>query len=65
MNDKFVTITGLTVKHETDAALLVETADGEEVWLPLSQVEAVHNRDAPGAAAVEVARWIAERKGLL
>lgn len=56
-----------TIKHETDNALLVyDDASEEELWIPLSQVEAIHNRDRKtGVAELEVSEWIAKKKGLL
>ena len=55
---------GCTVKHETDKALLIIDADsGEELWLPLSQVEKILRR-TDGTAEVTMSDWIAEQKGL-
>lgn len=51
------------IKHETDRALLVRVEEtGEEVWLPLSQVEEVHHTKP--VATVVITDWIAEQKGL-
>ena len=51
-----------TIKHETERAMLVVVhATGEEVWLPLSQVDEIH-RESP--ARVVVSDWIAREKGL-
>jgi len=51
------------IKHETDSALLVCVQEtGEEVWLPLSQIESVHHTKP--TATVVVSDWIAEKKGL-
>lgn len=52
------------IVRETDAALLVRFAGGEE-WIPLSQVAdpddySVGDRDG----VISVTQWIAEQKGL-
>lgn len=46
------------VVHETDYAVLLDTADGE-VWLPFSQVEEI------GDGEWWVARWLAKEHGLI
>lgn len=46
--------------RETSAAWLVETADGEEVWLPKSQVEL-----DDGESVVRVPEWLAIEEGLV
>lgn len=53
-----------TIKKETEKALLViDTSSGEEVWLPLSQVEKIL-RSTDGTAEVTMSDWIAGQKGL-
>lgn len=50
--------------HETDnAVLVVDHATGEQLWLPLSQVESMH-RDGRGEGSIVVSDWIAKQKGL-
>ena len=50
------------ILRETDAALLLETPDGEEVWLPFSQIDRItRGKDFD---SLEVSTWIAEKKGL-
>lgn len=49
-------------KHETDNAVLIDV-DGEEVWLPLSQVESMHF-DGKGSGTIVISNWIAQQKGL-
>lgn len=60
-SNEYVDIEGLRIKHETDLAVLVETEDGEEVWIPFSQISAIHR----GEGLVVMTRWIARQKGLL
>lgn len=50
------------ILRETDAALLLETGDGDKVWLPFSQIEVIHRER--GCDRLEVTDWIAEKKGL-
>jgi hypothetical protein len=50
-------------ERETDAAVLI-VVDGEEVWLPLSQIESMHF-DARNEGTVRVASWLARKKGLI
>lgn len=55
--------TECTVKRETDNAVLIVHHDtGEEVWIPLSQVEEIH-RDRDGRGAITMSDWIARQKG--
>lgn len=54
-----------TVRAETDNAIKVLDHDtGEELWLPLSQVDKIV-RDRDGKGAVTMTNWIAIQKGLL
>ena len=54
-----------TFKNETDNAVLVyDHASDEEIWIPLSQVEAMH-RNQKGEGTIVVTDWIARQKGLL
>lgn len=49
------------IVHETDNAILVKV-DGEEIWFPLSQVEAIHRGPEPWLVVTE---WIAKKKDLM
>lgn len=49
-------------KYETDNAVLIEI-DGEDVWIPLSQVESMHF-DSRSNGSIVVSDWIAKQKGL-
>lgn len=51
-------------KHETDnAVLIIDPASGEEIWLPLSQVDEMHFNDK-GEGTIIMSQWIAKKKGL-
>ena len=49
------------IVRETDEAVLV-IYEGEEVWLPLSQIDSMRKGQNPSITA---ARWILEKKGML
>ena len=49
-------------KYETDNAVLIDV-DGEEIWIPLSQVDSMHF-DVRGNGNIVVSDWIAKQKGL-
>lgn len=60
------TFEGVTVKAATDKALLCVFDDGDEHWIPLSQIDddsEVYEKGTEGALVVT--KWIAEQKGLL
>lgn len=56
--------------RETDAAILVDTVDAGEVWLPISQVSYI-GRASNDAGSIEypdilhVANWILAKRGLI
>jgi hypothetical protein len=50
------------ITHETDKAWLVQSPDGEDVWLPKSQCEH-HGEDPDGRAILIVPAWLARKKG--
>jgi len=55
-----------TAKRETDKALLVEFDDGEDRWVPKSQIHddsEVYAADTEGTLIVK--RWWAQKEGLL
>lgn len=54
---------GATLIRESDAAILIE-AQGEEMWIPTSQIEEI-TRYPNGTVDVVMQRWIASKKGLL
>lgn len=52
------------VHAESEKAIKVSSDDtgGEEVWLPLSQIEINHRQG--DTAEITVPRWLAEQRGL-
>jgi hypothetical protein len=55
-----------TIVRETDKALLVRFEDGEESWIPLSQIaDSDDYREGDGPGTISVTEWIAEQKDLL
>lgn len=50
------------IKHETAAAILVETKDGRDVWVPLSAVDAIHRTEPP---SLEIHEWLCKREDLI
>jgi hypothetical protein len=65
MQQEKFTLNACTIGHETDRAVQVTTADGEIVWLPLSQVHAITRNVIPnsGRDRVVMSAWIAKQKG--
>ena len=56
-----------TFVHETDAAIcIIDPASGEQLWIPLSQVEEIHGKksDGTGEGTIIMSDWIAKKKGL-
>lgn len=47
-----------------NAVLLLDHATGEEIWIPLSQVDEMHF-DPDGNGEVVMTAWIAKKKGLI
>lgn len=59
-----VEIQDVTVKRETEAAILV-VVEGEEIWIPKSQIHddsEVYEKDTEGQLVIPL--WLAEAKGL-
>ncbi|GEB79253.1 hypothetical protein DDE01_06680 [Desulfovibrio desulfuricans] len=57
----YITVTG-EILQETDAAILI-SCEGEEYWLPISQIEYVGGK-GDGDVAISVPEWLADEKGL-
>lgn len=59
----------VTLKRKTDAALLVEDEDGEEVWIPNSQVhddsEIWDESKIGDEGKLVIPEWLALKKGWL
>lgn len=52
------------VLGETEKAIKIQTLDGEELWLPLSQVSRIDHPNS-GPATVHMSAWLAKKKGLV
>jgi len=52
------------IVKETDKAILIEYTDSV-VWIPLSQIEAIHRDPQKGTARVVMSEWIAKQKGFI
>ena len=59
----------VTVLRKTDAALLVEDENGEEVWIPLSQIhddsEIWDESKVGETGKLVIPEWLATKKGWL
>ena len=59
----------VTISRKTDAALLVEDENGEEVWIPLSQIhddsEIWDESKVGEAGKLVIPEWLATKKGWL
>jgi hypothetical protein len=64
MKEANFTLSGVAIKRESDAAVLVVLPEGDEVWLPKSQIDSMDKRNADGVTIV-MSAWIAKQKGLL
>jgi hypothetical protein len=51
------------LKRETDKAILVEY-DGEDIWLPKSQLESIVNGPIGMVQDIDISDWIAEQKDI-
>lgn len=57
----------VVVLRETEKAILVRTEDGEEAWVPKSQILAegtTVSSDPDEVGTLSIPRWLAEEKGL-
>ena len=60
-----VRVRNVTVKRATGKALLVETEDGDEHWIPQSQIDDDSDVYADGDVGdLVISEWIAKQKGL-
>jgi chemotaxis signal transduction protein len=53
-----------TIKNETAKAVLFEI-DGDEYWIPLSQIFKVVRTKSKGEDEIVMSEWIAKEKGLI
>ncbi len=58
-----VRVEGCRRVRETDNAVLIDY-EGDEVWLPLSQVERMGFNQSTGMGYIVISDWIAQQKGL-
>lgn len=49
--------------RETEKAIMIESIDGDEVWVPLSQVEVIDMKQ--GVCELLIPNWLIEAKELL
>lgn len=60
-----VELEGITLGKETAKAIMITTAEGEDIWIPISQVHQIVRTKEKGADRLVVSKWIAEQKGLI
>lgn len=65
MGNKDLVEIDLTIKAETDMALLVDDGCIEEVWLPKSQIQYDEDAEVGDTIIVDVPEWLALDKGLI
>jgi hypothetical protein len=62
--DDTTTVQGV-FRRESDKAILIETIDGEDCWIPKSVCDdAWEGHDRGDPITLEVATWFAEKEGL-
>lgn len=59
-----VTLDGITLGRETEKAVLVTMKDGQDMWMPLSQVRRMTKTKREGEDSMVISAWIAKEKGL-
>lgn len=59
-----VRIRNLTIKHETEKAVLIDHEDVGEKWLPLSQVDRMTHSHVEGGDEIWIPKWLAEKHEL-
>ena len=52
------------ITKETDNAFLVVLEDGEQVWLPKSQISDADDYEVGDSGTMSITEWIAEQKGI-
>lgn len=62
-----IDVEDLTFVRSSDAAILVEDPDGDEVWLPKSEIEWPKEAGAERGDSITItmSEWLAEDKGLI
>lgn len=59
-----VRLENVRIGKETEKAMFVTLENGEEMWMPLSQVHEIHRATDDKPASIVVSEWIAKQKGL-
>jgi len=63
---KPTTTISVIFQHATERAICVrETEDGEDIWLPLSQIEVDDDADRGEVIDLTAPDWLLEDKGML
>ena len=66
MSKPSVTVAVKIVQRETDKALLVALEDGQEIWMPKSQIMSGSEVSSEGdSGMMKISEWIAGEKGLM
>jgi len=65
--NELIDVEDLTFVRSSDAAILVEDPDGDEVWLPKSEIAWPEDAGAERGDSITVTmpEWLAEDKGLI
>lgn len=50
--------------RETDSAILIVGSDGEDVWLPKSQLKDLYVDYTNETVLFDIPQWLAEEKGM-
>ncbi len=53
------------VRHKTPKAILLENLKGENVWIPLSQIELEYESENDIRATMQIPEWLAIEKELV
>lgn len=62
---RYIEVTGEIIKETPGAMLFFDYYSEQEVWLPLSQIASSTRHDTTNYATIQVAEWIAKRKGMI
>jgi len=60
--DELFDLCPCTIVAESDLAVKIALEDGETLWIPLSQIEAIHHDGSN--SLITMTKWIAQKKGL-
>lgn len=60
-----VTLEGVTIEAETEMAYLIETGDGDGVWLPKSQILYQDIYEKGECGSITIPEWLAKEKVLI